>query len=206
MINSDRHPLRKSTSTDVIISNQHPFQILRSMADLLVRVRAYVSGYQFQKIRNSHRFENWTQIWEFEKEHRFENWTLIWEFEKKDIDLRYRCLWCRNRTWIWGFGFVLDNTLSWIFIVLAHWNNSPWLDMWPHSDTLSWFQANQSLLFLLNRSNKNPKMSYGKLKRTQKKIDLKAYILWSLTNLWVKYWFTANTWVMTKKKFKTQSL
>ena len=40
--------------------------------------------------------------------------------------------------------------LSWIFIVLAHWNNSPWIDMSPHSDTLSWFRANQSLLFLLD--------------------------------------------------------
>ena len=40
--------------------------------------------------------------------------------------------------------------LSWIFIVLAHWSNSPPIDMSPHSDTLSWFWANQSLLFLLN--------------------------------------------------------
>jgi len=24
---------------------------------------------------------------------------------KKDIDLRYRCLWRRNRTWIWGLDF-----------------------------------------------------------------------------------------------------
>ena len=42
------------------------------------------------------------------------------------------------------------NTLSWIFIVLGHWNNSLWVDMSLHSDTLSWFQANQSLLFALN--------------------------------------------------------
>ena len=42
------------------------------------------------------------------------------------------------------------NTLSWIFIVLAHWNNSPWSDMSLLSDTLFWFRANQSLLFLLN--------------------------------------------------------
>ena len=39
--------------------------------------------------------------------------------------------------------------LSWIFIVLAHWNNSPRADMSLHSDTLFWFWANQSLLFLL---------------------------------------------------------
>jgi hypothetical protein len=42
------------------------------------------------------------------------------------------------------------NTLSWIFIVLTHWNNSHRIDMSPHSDILSWFQANQSLFILLN--------------------------------------------------------
>ena len=40
--------------------------------------------------------------------------------------------------------------LSWIFIVLAHWNNSQRKDMSLHSDTSFWFRANQSLLFLLN--------------------------------------------------------
>ena len=44
----------------------------------------------------------------------------------------------------------LTNTLSWIFIVLAHWNNSPQIDMSHHSDTLSWFRANQYVLFLLH--------------------------------------------------------
>jgi hypothetical protein len=42
----------------------------------------------------------------------------------------------------------LENNM--IFIVLAHWNNSPRVDMSPHLNTLSWFQVNQSLLFLLN--------------------------------------------------------
>jgi hypothetical protein len=36
------------------------------------------------------------------------------------------------------------------FIGDVVWNNSPSIDMLPHSDTLSWFRANQSLLFLLN--------------------------------------------------------
>jgi len=40
--------------------------------------------------------------------------------------------------------------LSLIFIVLAHWNYSPRIDMSSHSDTLSWFRENQYLLFLLN--------------------------------------------------------
>jgi hypothetical protein len=44
------------------------------------------------------------------------------------------------------------NMLTWILIVLAHWNNSPWIDMSPYSDTISWFPAKQSLLFLLNDS------------------------------------------------------
>jgi len=41
------------------------------------------------------------------------------------------------------------NTLSWKLIVLVHWSNSPRVDMSAHSDTLSWFRSNQSLLFLL---------------------------------------------------------
>ena len=35
-----------------------------------------------------------------------------------------------------------------ILTALAHWNNSLWVDMSLHSDTLSW--ANQFLLFLFN--------------------------------------------------------
>jgi hypothetical protein len=34
--------------------------------------------------------------------------------------------------------------------VLAHWNNIPRVDISLHSDTLFWFRANQSLLFLLH--------------------------------------------------------
>jgi hypothetical protein len=37
-----------------------------------------------------------------------------------------------------------------IFVVLAQWNNSPRVDMSLHSDTLSWYGANQSLLLLLS--------------------------------------------------------
>ena len=40
--------------------------------------------------------------------------------------------------------------ISWIFIVQSHWNNSPWVDMLLHSNTLFWFQANPFLFFLLN--------------------------------------------------------
>ena len=45
------------------------------------------------------------------------------------------------------YALYYTNTLSWIFILLAHWNNSPRIDMSSHTDTLSWFRANQSLLF-----------------------------------------------------------
>jgi hypothetical protein len=45
---------------------------------------------------------------------------------------------------------IYTNTLSWIILLLAHWNNSSVVDMSLHSDTLSWFRANQSLFFLLN--------------------------------------------------------
>jgi hypothetical protein len=48
------------------------------------------------------------------------------------------------------FALHETNTLSWIFIVFVHWNNSPRGNMLLHSDTLSWFRANQSLLLLLN--------------------------------------------------------
>ena len=40
--------------------------------------------------------------------------------------------------------------LKLFLIVLFHWNTSPRIDMSPHSDTLFWFRANQSLLFLFN--------------------------------------------------------
>ena len=40
--------------------------------------------------------------------------------------------------------------LNQIFIVLAQWNNSPWVDMSLHLDTLSRFRANESFLLLLN--------------------------------------------------------
>jgi hypothetical protein len=68
MIDSDQRPLLKSAFTDIvslhgpIFSNRFPFQILRSMANFLVRVRAYISdviGRQFEKVRDGHRLENW---------------------------------------------------------------------------------------------------------------------------------------------------
>ena len=52
------------------------------------------------------------------------------------------------------------NTLSWIFIVLAHWNNSLQVIMSLHSGTLFWFQGNQFvcsfslMLRAYRRSNK----------------------------------------------------
>jgi hypothetical protein len=50
--------------------------------------------------------------------------------------------------------------LSWIFIVLAHWNNSLGINISLHSDTLSWFRANQSLFLLLNAACLAEKQQY----------------------------------------------
>ena len=44
------------------------------------------------------------------------------------------------------------NTLSWTSIVLAHWNDSPLIDMSPHLDISSWFLANHSFSFMLRVS------------------------------------------------------
>jgi hypothetical protein len=43
----------------------------------------------------------------------------------------------------------LTNTLSWILIVLAHWNKSA-VNMSFHSDTLFFFRTNKSLPLLLS--------------------------------------------------------
>ena len=40
--------------------------------------------------------------------------------------------------------------VSFLNVVLAHWNNNPWVDMLLHFDKVSQFRVNQSLLFLLN--------------------------------------------------------
>ena len=53
-----------------------------------------------------------------------------------------------------------QHMLSWIFIVLAHWNDIQRIDMSTHSDTLSLFRANQSLLFLLNAAYLAEKNKY----------------------------------------------
>ena len=77
------------------------------MAYLLVRVRAYVSdiiGHRFEKVRNRRRFENVDmRIWKRSKD-------IDLRILKKDIDLRYRCLWHRNWTWIWGLDVALSLT------------------------------------------------------------------------------------------------
>ena len=59
-----RHYLKSWPDLKIFL-NLRPFQILGSKADLLVRVRAYVSDVierWFEKVRNDHRFENWMPI------------------------------------------------------------------------------------------------------------------------------------------------
>jgi len=46
--------------------------------------------------------------------------------------------------------FVLDQHDELACIVLAHWNDSPWVGKSLHLDTLFWFRAKQSLSLLLN--------------------------------------------------------
>ena len=68
-------------------------------------------------------------------------------------------LFCLSSSWVlctlccqflWIPHFWLPLWYSPTFIVPAHWNNSPRIDMSFHSDTLSWFRANQCLLLVLN--------------------------------------------------------
>jgi len=54
-----------------------------------------------------------------------------------------------NERMMWS-ALYKSNTLSLICIMVAHWNNSMRIKMSLHSDTVSWFRANQSLLFLLD--------------------------------------------------------
>ena len=87
---SNRHPLTSLSQIKIKfkgILKSVSFPILRSMADLLVRVRECVSeviGHRFEKVRNGHRFENLKKDMDLR----------IW---KKDIDLRYWCLWLEIR-------------------------------------------------------------------------------------------------------------
>ena len=67
-----------------------------------------------------------------------------WEISKPYNDKNKYIPWDDNDL------FVLDQHIKLDFIVLAHWSNNPQINMSPHLDTLSWFRANQSLLFLLN--------------------------------------------------------
>jgi len=53
--------------------------------------------------------------------------------------------------WWWSPFWTKPKQFFWMFVVLAHWYNSPRIDMSLHPDTtLSWFLASHSLLLLLN--------------------------------------------------------
>jgi len=54
------------------------------------------------------------------------------------IMVRTRCI---SMRW-WWCPLCTRSTLSWSFIVLVHWNNSPHVDISLHSDTLAWFLLN----------------------------------------------------------------
>jgi hypothetical protein len=63
MIDSDQRP----------DSNRRPFQMLRSMADLIIMVKTYIIGRRFEKVRNDHIFENLKKDIDLRIGHRFEN-------------------------------------------------------------------------------------------------------------------------------------
>jgi hypothetical protein len=47
----------------------------------------------------------------------------------------------------------LTKTCSCIIIVSIHWKNSPWVEIFLHSNTIFLFRTNQSLFFLLSDAN-----------------------------------------------------
>ena len=65
------------------------------------------------------------------------------------FQLRWEQVISCSMKWWWCLLYTRPTCLL-DFIVIAHWNNSPLADMLLHSHTLSWYQANQSLLLLPN--------------------------------------------------------
>ena len=91
--------------------------------------------------------------------------------------------------------------LSWIFIVLAHWDNSSRIDMSPHSDILSWFWANQSLLLLLNAACLTEKQQipilsyihYSSSNCQQRETNGSNFVVYSsIYGLWLPLWYHQN--------------
>ena len=68
-------------------------------------------------------------------------WSLFQQYHSENKLHAMKWWWCPLRT-------IDTNRFYWIFIVLAHWNNSPWVDIFHHSDT-SWLRATESLFLLL---------------------------------------------------------
>jgi hypothetical protein len=91
----------------------------------------------------------------------------IWKNDRKQIKLRSLrdffaswptvvsiTTWCVALSWTCKLmkmsALYYTNRLSWIVIVLSHWNSSPWVDMSLHSETFSWFRTYQTFCILLN--------------------------------------------------------
>ena len=58
------------------------------------------------------------------------------------------------------FALFQTNNLSWICIVLAHWNKSRRIDISSHIDTWSRFRVKQSSLFLINADGQRRRNTY----------------------------------------------
>jgi len=78
------------------------------------------------------------------------------------------------------------NMWSWIFIVLAHWNNSQWVDMSLYSDTLFWFWAKQSLLLLLSGACLADKQQFYRLWSDQTNTETHNLSHWKWACQWWK--------------------
>ena len=82
---------------------------------------------------------------------RVSEWLKLTPNEKYSVIPRRNKL--HSMTWWWCPLYTRQARLNWILIVLALWSNSQRVDTFVvslHPDTLSWFWANPSLLFLLN--------------------------------------------------------
>ena len=65
-----------------------------------------------------------------------------------------------------------------MLIVLAHGNNNSRVDMWLHSDSVSWVQANQYVLFLLYTTwleEKQKKNNFAVMGLTRPGLESKIY-------------------------------
>ena len=78
--------------------------------------------------------------------------------------------------------------------MLTHWNNSSWVDISLHSDTLFWFWANQTLFLLLNAA------CLAEKQQLQIVIPYQFYSLWlkpTIDHIFMERGFIIGLWCLT---------